>query len=249
MAVASRDEIAGFCDELLGSAAIPDGLPNGLQVPGATDVTLLISGVTASLELFHRAAAEGAQMVLVHHGMFYGAPRGPIDAREKARLKALFDADMSLLAYHLPLDAHPELGNSALVAGLLGLTGVRPFQRFGVVGELEPPVTFDELLARVEREVRREPLVLRNGPDAVGRVAVITGSAAGELAAAADAGADVFLTGEPREPAAAESREAGIHFIAAGHHATEVFGVRALGDLLAQRFGVEHRYVDIPNPI
>jgi dinuclear metal center YbgI/SA1388 family protein len=237
--VASRDEIAGFCDELLGSAAIPDGLPNGLQVPGATEVTLLISGVTASLELFRRAAAEGAQMVLVHHGMFYGAPRGPIDAREKARLKALFDADMSLLAYHLPLDAHPELG----------LTAVRPFQRFGVVGELEPPVAFDELLARVEREVRREPLVLRNGPDAVGRVAVITGSAAGELAAAADAGADVFLTGEPREPAAAESREAGIHFIAAGHHATEVFGVRALGDLLAERFGVEHRYVDIPNPI
>jgi dinuclear metal center YbgI/SA1388 family protein len=247
--VASRDEIAGFCDEMLRIETIPDGLPNGLQVPGAAEVRLLVTGVTASLELFRRAAAEGAQMVLVHHGMFYGAPRGPIDAREKTRLKTLFDADLSLLAYHLPLDAHPEVGNSAIVGRLLGLTEVRSFQQFGVIGELERPVPFDELLERVEREIRQQPLVLRHGPDTVGRLAVVTGSAAGELSAAADAGADAFVTGEPREQAASDAREAGIHFIAAGHHATETFGVRAMGDIVAERFGVEHRYIEVPNPI
>jgi dinuclear metal center YbgI/SA1388 family protein len=247
--VASRDEIARFCDELLSSSSISDGIPNGLQVPGADDVRLIVSGVSASLELFTRAAQEGAQMVLVHHGMFFGSRPRPIDRREKMRLKLLFDADMSLLAYHLPLDAHPALGNSAIVAERLGVAGAEPFQRFGVIGDLEEPLTVEELVGRVRQQITPEPLVFADGPNTVRRLAVVTGSAAQEIAAAADAGADAFLTGEPKEQAPLDSRECGITFIAAGHHATEVFGVQALGDLLARRFAVEHRYVDVPNPI
>jgi dinuclear metal center YbgI/SA1388 family protein len=247
--VASRDEIARFCDELLDSRSIRDGIPNGLQVPGADDVQLVVSGVSASLELFTRAAEHGAQMVLVHHGMFYGSGPRPIDRREKARLKVLFDADMSLLAYHLPLDAHPQIGNSAIVATRLGVTSAEPFRQFGVIGLLEQAVSLEELIDRVRREITPEPMVFPDGPQTVRRIAVATGSAAEEVAAAADAGADVFLTGEPKEQAPLDARESGITFIAAGHHATETFGVRALGDLLAREFNLEHRYVDVPNPI
>jgi dinuclear metal center YbgI/SA1388 family protein len=247
--VARRDDIARFCDDLLGAKSIKDGLPNGLQVPGSEDVHLVVSGVSASLELFRRAADAGADMVLVHHGMFYGSGPGPIDVREKARLKALFDADMSLLAYHLPLDAHAELGNSMLMARRLGLPEPRPFREFGVLADLDPAQPLDDLLGRVRREVNPELLVMREGPQLVSRVAVFTGSASPELGAAADAGAQLFISGEPKEPVTADAREAGVTFVAAGHHATEVFGVQALGDLLAQEFGVEHLYVDVPNPI
>lgn len=247
--MAHRDEIARYCNELLDAGAIRDGLPNGLQVPGAEEVRLLVSGVSASLELFRRAAEAGADMVLVHHGMFYGSGPGPIDVRERARLKALFDADMSLLAYHLPLDAHHELGNSVLMARRLGLSGARPFRRFGILADLDPPQRLDDLLERIRREVNPSLMVMREGPDAVSRVAVFTGSASPELGPAADAGAQLFVTGEPKEPVTADAREAAVTFVAAGHHATEVFGVQALGDLLAGRFGIEHRYIDVPNPI
>ncbi len=232
-AVAGRDEIVAFCSSHLEAAEYPDQLPVGLQVPGAEEVTTIVSGVTASLELFRRAAEQDAQMVLVHHGMFWGSgPRPPVSPREKARLRCLFDHDLSLVAYHLALDAHPEIGNNAILCRILGLDDREPFggpgpRTIGFIGSLRPPVTIDELVERVRRHINPEPLVFREGPGEVGRVAVISGSAAGEALAAADAGADCFLTGEPRE----------------------AFGVKALGDLLAERFGVEHRFVDIANPV
>jgi dinuclear metal center YbgI/SA1388 family protein len=252
--VAGRDEIVAFADGLLQADAYPDALPIGLQVAGAVEVTRIATGVSASLELFRRAADAGAQMLIVHHGLFWKSDTRRIGARERDRLKALFDADLSLVAYHLALDAHPDVGNNALLCRLLGLDDLEEFGRIGertigFIGRAEPPITLDELVARVRREVTPEPLVFADGPDAVARVAIISGAAAGELEAAADAGADCFITGEPREPVMAAAREAGIHFVAAGHYATEVFGVRVLGDLIAGRFGVEHVFIDLPNPI
>ena len=247
--MANRDEIARYCDELLEPAAFADVLPNGLQVPGAAEVRKLLSGVTASLELFERAAAAGAQMVLAHHGMFAGSgPRRPLDRFEKARLQALFEADLSLLAYHLPLDAHPQIGNNALLARMLSLAGLERFAGIGWIGRLVNPCSLVDLLATVRRHIG-EPLVFDAGPDVIERVAIVSGSAAGETLAAARAGADCFLTGEPKEAAMSDTREAGIHFVAAGHYATEVFGVRALGDRMAAAFGIEHEFADIPNPV
>lgn len=248
--MAGRDAIVEYCNELLDIGSYPDGLPVGLQVPGAAEVETLVTSVSASLELFERATDLGAQMVLVHHGMFYGSgPRPPIGAREKARLKALFDADLSLVAYHLALDAHPAVGNNALLCDLLGAAELERFAGIGYLASFDPPVTLDDLLDTVRAEIKPDPLVFAAGPERIGRIAVISGSAAGYVQPAADAGADCFLTGEPKEQVMNEAREAGIHFVAAGHYATEVFGVRALGDLLAEQFAVDHRFVDLPNPV
>ena len=252
--MASRDEIVAFLDDHLDAGAYPDALPIGLQVIGAGEVRRVATGVSASLELFERAAAEGAQMLIVHHGLFWSSEPRRIGERERARLRCLFDHDLSLVAYHLALDAHPEVGNNALICRALGLTdpvgfGVHGDRTIGFLATADPPLTLPELLDRVRAEINPEPLVFDAGPEAIGRVAVISGAAAQDVLPAADAGADCFLTGEPREPVMAQAREAGIHFVAAGHYATEVFGVRALGDLLARRFGVEHVFIDVPNPI
>jgi dinuclear metal center YbgI/SA1388 family protein len=194
-------------------------------------------------------------MVLVHHGMFAGSgPRPAIDAREKARLKTLFDNDLSLVAYHLPLDAHPEVGNNAVICSLLGIRDPQPFaehggRMLGWIGTIDPPIPMSDLVGRVRREINPEPLVFDDGPAEVRTVAVVSGSAAGDVVPAADAGADCFVTGELKEQVMSEAREAGISVIGAGHYRTEVFGVQALGERIAERFGVEHRFVDIPNPV
>jgi dinuclear metal center YbgI/SA1388 family protein len=251
--VAARDAIVAYTDEHLDAAGYPDSLPVGLQVPGAGEVTRVASGVSASLELFERAAESGAQMLFVHHGLFWDRDPRRIGRREKARLEALFDHDLSLVAYHLCLDAHREIGNNAIICSELGLTDLEPFaehrgRTIGFVGQTDG-VSIDELATRVRERVNPAPLVFAEGPERIHRVAVVSGGASGEIPSAAAAGADAFITGEPSEPAMAQAREAGIHFIAAGHYATEVFGVRALGELVAQRFGVEHRFIDVPNPI
>ena len=252
--VASRDEIVAFLDDHLDAEGYPDALPIGLQVVGAPEVRRVATGVSASLELFERAADDGAQMLIVHHGLFWSSEPRRIGERERARLRCLFDHDLSLVAYHLALDAHPEVGNNALICRALGLVdpvgfGVHGDRTIGFLATADPPLPLAGLLDRVRAEINPEPLVFDAGPASIRRVAVISGAAAQDVLPAADAGADCFLTGEPREPVMAQAREAGIHFVAAGHYATEVFGVRALGELLAQRFGVEHSFIDIPNPI
>jgi dinuclear metal center YbgI/SA1388 family protein len=252
--VAARDEIIAFLDELLDSPAWDDYGPNGLQVPGAADVELVVTGVSAHLELFERAAAEGAQMVLCHHGLFWRKQPLALDERRKARLKALFDANMSLAAYHLPLDAHPAVGNNALICSALGLAAGEPFGRdgartIGFVGRARGTLARAELLERCRQAFGQDPLAFEFGPDPVETVGIVSGGGASYLAEAIDRGLDAMISGEPSEPAMGEAREAGITFVAGGHYATETFGVRRLGELLSERFGVEHRFAEIRNPV
>ncbi len=248
-------DIVQELDGLLAPERFRDYCPNGLQVPGSERVETVVTGVSAHLELFERARVEGAQLVLAHHGLFWGSGPGPIDTALARRLRVLFESDISLLAYHLPLDAHPEVGNNALLARALGGTRLEPFaphggEPIGCLAELPGGgLPLAELLARVRDETLREPLVFDCGPPLVRRVGIVTGAGADHLTNAIAAGADAFLTGEPSERVMAQAREAGVHFIAAGHYATETFGVRRLGELLAERFGVRHRFIDIPNPI
>jgi dinuclear metal center YbgI/SA1388 family protein len=253
--MAARDEIVSFLDDLLDSPSFADYGPNGLQVPGADEVELVVTGVSAHRELFEHAAAAGAQMVLAHHGIFWGPGPGPITPRLKARLKVLFDGDISLAAYHLPLDAHPEHGNNTLICAALGLEagdrlGDYKGQPIGFVGTSADGIPIDRLRERcIEAFDGREPLIQGAGPEVVHRVGVISGGAASYMGDAIAARVDAFLTGEPAEHSMADAREAGLHFVAAGHYATETFGIRRLGELVADRFGVEHRFVEIPNPV
>jgi dinuclear metal center YbgI/SA1388 family protein len=253
--MAPRDDIVHFLDELLDSPGFPDYGPNGLQVPGAAEVDLVVTGVSAHLELFEHAAAAGAQMVLTHHGIFWGSGPGPVTLQLRRRLELLFGSDISLVAYHLPLDAHPEVGNNALICSALGLEpaerlGHHEGRAIGFVGRSADGIPVGELRERcMDAFEGREPLIQGAGPDVVHRVGVISGGAAPYMGAAVAAGVDAFLTGEPAEHSMADAREAGLHFIAAGHYATETFGIRRIGELIAERFGVESRFIEVPNPV
>jgi dinuclear metal center YbgI/SA1388 family protein len=249
--------IVSDLDELLDPGAFRDLGPNGLQVPAAGDVTVerVVTGVSAQRRLIERAVELEAQLVLVHHGLFWEfAPTG-LTPRLAERLRPLFAHGIALAAYHIPLDAHPVVGNNALLAIGLGCERHEPFGDFrgSPVGRLGTfggdGVPAQELFARVRELTGREPLVQGAGPERIRRIGIISGSAADGLEEAVALGLDAFLTGEPKEHVMADAVEDGIHFIAAGHYATETFGVRALGDRLAERFGVEHVFVDIPNPV
>lgn len=238
-------------DDLLNPGLFADYCPNGLQVPGPQEVTTVVTGVSAHAALLQRAAELDADLVLVHHGLFWkGDPLGVTPILHR-RLRLLYRNDMALAAYHLPLDAHPEHGNNALLADALGLGARSVLADIGVAGELPgdglDPAAFALLLR--EAVGGREPLHLPGGPDRIRRVGVVSGAATDHVLEAIDAGLDAFVTGEPAERALALAADGGIHFYAAGHHATETFGVRRLGDLLAERFDVTHHWVDVVNPI
>jgi dinuclear metal center YbgI/SA1388 family protein len=252
--MARRDEIVAHLDELLEIHSFTDYGPNGLQVPGAEEVSLVVTGVSAQRELFERAAEAGAQLIVCHHGLFWDFHPRALGPAMKERLKLLFDADLSLAAYHLPLDAHPEVGNNALICAELGLDRAEPFAEhrgrpIGFVGRSAEGVPFDELRRRCVAAFGQEPFVWDAGPDVVRSVGVVSGGAPGNFGEAIARGVDAFLTGETAEHVMAEARENRVHFIAGGHYATETFGIRRLGDLVADKFGVEHQFMDIPNPI
>ena len=247
--MAPRDEIVAFADELLDLGSYADYGPMGLQVVGAREVAKIACGVSASRELFERAAAAGAQMVLVHHGLFWERDPREIGPLMRERLRALFDHDLNLAAYHLALDAHPELGNNALLARELGVEPAERFTEWGFGGSLEEPLPIDAFSERVHERVGRMPLVFAYGPETIERVAVLTGGAARHLADAISGGYDCFLTGEAAEPTKHAAKEARIHFVAAGHYATETLGVRALSARLAEEFGLEWEFIDLPNPV
>lgn len=247
--MAGRDEIVAYANDLLDTAAWPEFAPPGLQVVGSAEVTTLACGVSSSRELFERAVGLGAEMVLVHHGLFWRNEPLVVDARLRGRLEALFRGNASLLAYHLALDAHPDVGNSVQLARAIGAEPERLFAGVGRGCAFPEPVPIDDLVARVAGVVGREPLVLRHGPGLVRRLAVSTGAAGYDLIAAAHQGYDALLTGEPEEPSAATASELGIHLLAAGHHATERLGVQALASRLAERFGLAWHYLEVENPV
>ena len=248
MLVAGRDEIVAYANALLDVERWPEFAPPGLQVSGGNEVALLVCGVSSSRTLFERAAAEGADMVLVHHGLFWRNEPLVIDGRQRGRLEALFNANASLLAYHLALDAHPTLGNAAQLAARIGASPEGPFGSVGLACTLDG-LSIDALTERVTEAVDREPLVFASGPDRIERLAVSTGAAGYDLIRAAHEGFDALLTGEPEEPNLATAEELGIHLIAAGHHATERFGVQALAAHLAEKFAIEWRYLEVENPV
>ena len=248
--MAHRDEIVRYADELLETHRFAEFGIAGLQVLGGDEVTKVACGVSASKELFERAAAAGAQLVIVHHGLFWRNEPLWIDRRQRGRLEALFAGDLSLLAYHLPLDAHPEIGNNALIAKALNVEVERPFAEVGQGGVLREVWGLEELVGRI-RELAggREPLVFGHGPERIQRVAICSGAAGSELIRAAHEGYDLLLTGEPEEPSLQTARELGIHFVAAGHDATERHGVQALAQRLCDRFGVDWEFIPVDNPV
>jgi dinuclear metal center YbgI/SA1388 family protein len=246
--MAACNQIIGYLDDLLDPTAYDDYGPNGLQVPGSEQIQTVVTGVSANVELFARAREQGADLVLVHHGLFWAGPPRPLDRASKRRLQLLFDADLALAAYHLPLDGHLEVGNNALIARAIGGEEIEPFAVHGraTVGVRArfagPGIAPAELVARVHEATGREPLAFTDGPDPVRTIGIASGAGADHLD-------DAFVTGEPAERSMARAREAEVHFLAAGHYATETFGVRALGERLAERFGIRHVFVDVPNPI
>src|SRR4051794_33221116 len=249
------DQLIAALDELLHPSDFQDLGPNGLQVPGAREVARVVTGVSAQRELSERAVELGAQLVLVHHGLFWDFQPTGLTPLLAERLRPLLKHDVNLAAYHIPLDAHPTHGNNALLAEALGCEHHQPFAEhkgrpIGRAGTFPADgITPADLVARVRDATGREPLLLGAGPERIRRIGIVSGSAADTLHEAAAAGLDAFLTGEPREHITADARELGIHFVAAGHYATETFGVRALGDQLAERFGIDHTFVDIANPV
>ena len=248
-------DILDYLDGLLESPGFPDYGPNGLQVPGRADVGRVVTAVSAHGESIARAVEARADLLLVHHGLLWDFHPRALSPVLAGRLKALLGADISLVQYHLPLDAHPEHGNNALLAEALGASTHEPFapvkgRPLGRIAHLDGGVGLEELIERVRDACDgREPLVFPFGPVAIRTIGIVSGGAAKSLPDAVTAGCDAFLTGEPAEHVMADAREAGIHFIAAGHYATETHGIRRLGELLERRFGLEHVFADIPNPV
>ncbi len=249
------EEIIRELDEILQPGRFEDYCVNGLQVPGPREVATIATGVSAHAELFALAAAEQADLLLVHHGLFWGSGVTAVDELLKRRLQTLFDAEIALAAYHLPLDAHPVFGNNALLARELGADALHPFARhrgepIGFLASLPGDgLPAEELFARVREVTSHEPLVFASGPERVGRLAIVSGAGADYLAEAAAEGAEALLTGEAAERTMAQARECGLHLIAAGHYATETFGVKRLGEHLAERFELRHVFLDVPNPV
>ena len=248
-----RDELAQYLGQRLDITRFRDYCPNGLQVQGRQEVAKLITGVTASVALIEEAVRRNADAILVHHGYFWRGEDARVVGTKHQRLKLLLTQDVNLFAYHLPLDMHAELGNNAQLARVLGL---QPTGRFGEndlgwLGEAEDSRigTVADLAALIEARLGRTPLVIGDASLPAKRLAWCTGAAQNMLGDAIAAGATVYLSGEISEPTVHLAREAGVCYLSCGHHATERYGVQALGEDVAQRFGITHEFIDIPNPV
>jgi dinuclear metal center YbgI/SA1388 family protein len=245
------NELRDYIGTLLEVSRFRDYCPNGVQVEGRAEVRRIATGVTASQRLLEAALDWGADAVLVHHGYFWRGEDATLTGIKRQRVARLLQADVSLLAYHLPLDAHPELGNNAQLARRLGFVEQGRFgeQNIACLGELAQPQSLDGLAAVIKQELGRAPLVIGAGGRAVRRIAWCSGGAQDYFEQAVALGVDAYLTGEISERHAHIAEETGVAFIAAGHHATERDGVRALGQHLAERFGLEHQFFDCEVPV
>ena len=246
-----REELNRYLDGLLEISRFQDYCPNGLQVEGRGTIRRIVTGVTASLALIQAALAENADAILVHHGYFWKGDDPCITGTHRARIALLIAHELNLFAYHLPLDAHADLGNNAQLGQRLGLVASGRFadQDIGFRGNLDAPLRLDAFAAQVGQRLGREPLVIGDAAREIRNIAWCTGAAQGFFEDAIRAGADAYLSGEISEQQVHLARESGVAFIAAGHHATETLGVQALGEHLSAQFGLEHRFIDIPNPV
>jgi dinuclear metal center YbgI/SA1388 family protein len=245
-------ELVAAADRLLQPECFQDYCPNGLQVEGKPMVQRLISGVTASLSLLEAALAADADAILVHHGYFWKNEAPQIVGIKRKRLRLLLEHEVSLLVYHLPLDAHPQLGNNAQLAALLDIEitgGLQPgANSIGNAGRLAESMALQDFADRVALRLGRTPLVVAGGTHPIKTIAWCTGGAQSYIEQAAALGVNAFLSGEISEQTVHLARELGLHFIAAGHHATERYGAPAVGRYLAAQLGIEHRFIDIDNP-
>ncbi len=248
--MAARAEVDAFLQQLLAPERFKDYGPNGLQVQGRDEIRKVVSGVTASLALIEAAEAAGADMLLVHHGLFWRGQDGRLTGWLKARVERLIRADINLFAYHLPLDAHPTLGNNAQLGMRLGLVADGRFgeQELGFIGSAAELGSLAALEAAVARALGRSPLRVAGDGRPLRRIAWCTGGAQGHFEAAIAAGADAYLTGEISEPQAHLARETGVAFLACGHHATERYGAPAVAAHLAESLGLAHEFIEIDNP-
>ncbi len=250
----SRDEILKSLKTLLRPEQFKDYCPNGMQVQGKPQVQRLVSGVTACQALIDRAIKAKADMLLVHHGYFWRGEDETITGIKKTRVEALLKHNINLLAYHLPLDVHPELGNNAALGRLLGFMttgdlGKQNNNSIGLTGELETPLSGEELGALLNERLGREALHIPGSAQPIRTVAWCTGAAQNFIELALKSGVDAYITGEVSEQTVHIARETGIHFFAAGHHATERYGVQAVAAHLVEKFGLDHEFIDIDNPV
>ncbi|OGT71979.1 MAG: Nif3-like dinuclear metal center hexameric protein [Gammaproteobacteria bacterium RIFCSPLOWO2_02_FULL_57_10] len=248
------DEILMELKTLLRPEQFNDYCPNGLQVEGRRLVNRMVSGVTACQALIDRAIAAEADLLLVHHGYFWRGEDAAVTGIKKTRIQSLLEHDISLLAYHLPLDAHAELGNNAQLGKLLGFTttgdiGKQNNHSIGLTGSLEESISGAALAALIETRLGRAPMHIAGSDREIGTVAWCTGGAQNYIELAVKAGVDAYITGEVSEQTVHIARETGIHFYAAGHHATERYGVQAVAAHLVARFGLQHQFIDIDNPV
>ncbi|MFP4188911.1 MAG: Nif3-like dinuclear metal center hexameric protein [Halobacteriales archaeon] len=249
------DDIVSHLNVLLGNDewASVDAATNGLQVENSGDVSRVAFAVDAATQTVDEAADRGADMLVVHHGFFWGG-KDAVVGQDYERFIRLFDSDMALYASHLPLDAHEDVGNNALLLDSLDASPVSRFADFGAgevgcVGELDSPVELNTFVDGVAETVDNDPTVLDFGPDEVERVAVLTGAGGGHIAEAAATDADVYITGEPKHRAHHDAREHTLNVVFAGHYHTETFGVRALRDVVGAEFDVETFYIDRPTSV
>lgn len=244
-------DFARRLDEILDVGSFRDYSPNGLQVEGRPEVRSIVTGVTASIALIDAAIEANADAILVHHGYFWRGEDPRIVGTKRARIAKLLGANVSLFGFHLPLDAHAELGNNAQLGKRLGASveGRAGEQNLVVHGSLDAPCALDTFSARIEAALGRKPLVIGESNRLITRVAWCTGGAQGYFETALTLGIDAYVTGEVSEQHFHLARESGVAFIAAGHHATERFGIQALGEYVADAFGLTHRFIDVPNPV
>jgi len=247
-------DLLRYLDDLLEVDRFKDYCPNGLQIEGRSQINRLVCGVTASQALIDAAVAAQADAILVHHGYFWRGEEAPIVGIKKRRVATLLQHDISLLAYHLPLDAHPVYGNNVQLAQVLGLGVEGSFgpdgnPAIGLYGRLATPMSAADLGAHIGATLGRIPLHIGDGAAPIQTIAWCTGAAQGLIEEAVQLGVDTYLTGEVSEQTVHLARENDIHFYAAGHHATERYGARALGEHLAAHFGIEQQFIDIDNPV
>ncbi len=247
--MASRVEILDTLTQWLTPENFQDYCPNGLQVEGSEQVNRIISGVTASRALIEAAIDADADMILVHHGYFWKGEDQAIRGMKRERIRRLLEHDINLVAYHLPLDDHPDYGNNRQLADVLGIHNPRPLDGLVWQGELAAPLTAPQLEELIAKALNRTPMRVGCGTETISRVGWCTGAAQGFIGKALEAGLDAYISGEISEPTTHTARECGIHYYAAGHHATERYGVQALGRALETAFGVEHRFIDCDNPV